>query len=154
MISNNKRGVSPIVATILIVGISIAAFVFIFAYTRGMIKEQTEKFGEPAENWCSKVVFEASVSESSPDTIYINNLASVPIYGFNAVINDQGKTTLKFLRSNDGLIESGESDSIIDSVFTQPEDITFSITPVLLGVGKSSGKPKIFPCNDKKVDLK
>lgn len=138
----DKKGITPIVATIMLVGVSVAAFAFIYTYTTGMVGEQTEKFGEPIENWCLKVAYEASVSG---DTIYVNNLASVPIYGFNLEISKDGSTTLTFVRSADGVIDPAESDSIISD--TSLEGVGVKITPVLLGVGKTSGKGKIFTCD-------
>ena len=139
----NRRGISPIVATIMLVGISIAAFAFIFTYTRGMVGEQTEKFGEPIENWCGKIVYDASISGN---TIYINNLASVPIYGFNIEMSDaNGKISVKFARSADGIIDPAESDSITEEISGATK---IKITPVILGKGKNTGKGKIFACDD------
>lgn len=148
-IKREKRGISPIVATILLIAVAVAAFVFIFAWMRGFVKESVEKLGEPAENACQSMAFTANLAEDK-QTIFINNQGNIPIYGFNVEKEVQGSTFMKFVRPADGNINAGESDSL--SIDLSGAEKVRAV-PVLLGTGKSSGKGKLFPCEDKKFEL-
>ena len=141
---SEKRGISPVVATILLVAIAIVAFVFILAWTRGFIQESIAKFNEPVENSCERVLFNAMISEDN-QLIYINNQGNVPIYGFNVELSSAGKSETGFIRPDDGNVYSGASDSIRASTAGQ----SVKITPVLLGEGKNTGSGKLYPCSTK-----
>ena len=144
----DKKAISPLVATIMLVGLAIVAFIFIFTWTRGMISEQTQKFSEPIENWCGKVAFEATLDGN---VVYVNNMASVPIYGMNMELSSKGGKTVKFVRSSDGIIDPAESDSVTLDLSSAEK---IRAIPVLLGVGRNSGKGKIYACSNSAKVLK
>mgnify|MGYP000539450670 CR=1 FL=1 len=146
----NRKGISPLIATVLLVAISLTAFIFIFTWSKGFIKEPVEKFNENIDNSCQSLAFDSSLNGN---VININNNGNVPIYGLNVEVSAGGRSFVKFLRSNDGLIGSGESDSI-DTDLEISDDMEISITPVLLGTGKESGKSKLYPCEGNKIKLK
>ena len=145
----NSKGISPIIATVLLIGIALVAFIFILAWTRGFIKESVSKFSEPIENSCSRVSFTSTISDDS-QTVYINNQGNVPIYGFNVELSSLGKTSTQFIRPADGTAYAGASDSI--GVDMSGKSV--SIVPVLLGQGQSSGAAKLYPCTTQSQTLR
>ena len=143
-IKKRGRGISPIIATVLLIAIALVAFVFIFAWTRGFIKESIAKFNEPVENSCERATFTAEIAESNR-MIYINNQGNVPIYGFNVELSSLGKSSTQFVRPEDGNVYAGESDSINVDMTGK----SVKITSVLLGQGQNSGAAKLYPCTTK-----
>jgi len=137
-----QGGISPIMATILLVGIAIVAFVFVFVWSKGFSQETILKFNGPIENSCVNVLFDGSISDDSQQ-IYINNMGEVPIYGFN--VNTVSEGTPVFVRPADGNIYAGESDSLIIDL-SGAEKV--SIIPVLLGEGEISGSSLMHPCDE------
>lgn len=138
-------------ATILLVSIAVVAFVFVFVWSRGFIHEGLLKFEEPIEDSCSKLSFDASLSESGRE-IYVNNMGDIPIYGLNIRIISGESDITKFVRPEDGNIYAGESDSLLlDSVISS--DAQVIIAPGLLGEGEKSKEFKIYICENEIVEL-
>ena len=58
---NKKRGVSPTIATILLIALVIVAAIIVFVWFKSMSKEAVTKFGDKnIELVCEDVEFEAS----------------------------------------------------------------------------------------------
>ena len=96
----NKKGVSPVIATVLLIGIVIALGLVVFFWFRSFTQEAVTKFGgENIQLVCNNVQFEGSYSSTSTTsgTLAISNTGNVPIYNFNVQINGAGgdKTKLK-----------------------------------------------------------
>jgi len=145
-----QEGISPIMATILLVGVAIVAFVFVFVWSKGFSQESILKFNGPIENSCLNISFDAGISENSQE-IYINNLGKVPIYGFSIDMVSGGKSYLRFVRPADGNIYAGESDTLVIDLSNSEKA---NITPVLLGQGQVSGSSIMHPCNGQARALK
>ncbi len=76
-----KRGLSPTIATILLVALVIVAGLLVFLWFKSMSKEAVTKFGDTnIELTCGDVEFEADYVGG---TLYISNLGSVSIYSFD-----------------------------------------------------------------------
>ena len=75
----SKRGISPIIATVLLIVITIVLFLLIFMWLRGFQKEALTKQGSPIETVCLEVNFDATV-DSNTNTLQIINTGDVPIY--------------------------------------------------------------------------
>src|SRR3989338_2982621 len=74
----NRSGLSPVIATVLLISITLILAAIIFIWARSVVKEKTEKFGEPIENFCQEVNFEAEADSSS---VFIINRGNVGLYG-------------------------------------------------------------------------
>lgn len=73
-----KRGLSPVIATMLLVAIVIVIGLIVFLWFRGMTEEAITKFdGTNIKIVCDEVSFDASYSEG---IVYIANTGNVPIY--------------------------------------------------------------------------
>lgn len=77
----NKRGVSPTIATILLIALVIVAGLIVFAWFKSMSKEAVTKFGDKnIELVCKDVEFDASYDGG---VLYLSNIGSVPIYSID-----------------------------------------------------------------------
>ena len=74
--NNNKRAISPVIATVLLVVVAIALFLLIFFWIRGFQKEAVLKYGTPVETVCSNVRYEGSYMAG---TLQVTNTGSVVI---------------------------------------------------------------------------
>ena len=74
----NKKGVSPIIASVLLIAIVMVLAGVIFVWLKGMTHEAVTKLdGQNIKLVCEDVVFDASYFEGS---VYIVNTGNVPIY--------------------------------------------------------------------------
>lgn len=154
MIRNlKKRGVSPVIATVLLISMVVIIGIIIFLWFRGMVGETVTKFGKNIELACEDVVFDASYSKeigTEEKTLYISNNGVVPIYDMNVKIEGAGSHETKKL----SVISSWtEEKGIQGGVFS--EDISsavgtstkLTLTPILLG-STDSGENKEFVCDE------
>ena len=151
--SLNKRAVSPLVATVLLIVMAIAIFGIIFLWLRGMIAEQVQKIDRPIELQCDSVVFTA---ERDVGNIIVSNKGNLPIVGMNVKIKAGGKTYSLPRKPVDGVVAPGEVDIIDAKDSTNFPFISASkrtIAPLLQGTGKISGTPRVYACQDKAIDI-
>jgi len=140
----NKKGVSPLIATVLLVAMTIAMFLAVFAFSKSFIKEQVEKGnGQPIEQSCLVISYNAVLSGNRA---LITNTGNVVLYGFNIKAEKDGRTTMTFLRTENGKVGSGETDTLELGGLASYNTVT--LIPVLLGKGTQSGSGKLFPCTD------
>ena len=91
-----KKGISPVIATVLLVAMVVVIGLIIFLWAKGFQEEAVTKFGEEnIEITCGKVSFEADYSQSG--TLSLSNLGNVPIFGINAKIYEDGSHETKDL---------------------------------------------------------
>ena len=141
----NEKGVSPVIATILLVGIVMIMGLIIFVWLRGLSGETITKFDKNVELVCEEIQFEASYSTGE---LSISNIGNVPIYQMKVKISNKGNfetsnlNTLTEIWPEVGLNQgTGFSDTIS---FTDAEKIV--LIPVILGSSRD-GK-KTFTCNE------
>jgi len=75
----NKKGISPVVSTVLLVTIVVILGLIIFLWATGFMKERCQKFDEVAANSCEKIRIDAQYSRVS-DELDIINTGDVPVY--------------------------------------------------------------------------
>ena len=147
----SKKGVSPVIATVLLVGMVIVLGMIIFLWMRSLAQETITKFeGENIELACDDVQLEAS---RIGDQLSISNIGNTPIYDLNVKITIPGAYETQKASElfgddwpssglNSGGIFSGYSDEVSDA-----EELT--LIPILLGMSES-GSQKTFTCNEKR----
>jgi len=150
----NKKAISPLIATVLLVVIALAMFIVVYSWLRGMISEQTEKFGAPIETQCEKVIFTA---RAETNNVIITNQGNIPIVGISVKIKFEGKTLTKSVKKPvDGVVSAGETETIAvgddEFLFSKAEKKT--ITPIIQGKSTKTGAFKRFICQTKAVDIK
>lgn len=146
----NRRGVSPVIATVLLIGIVIALGSVVFVWFQSFTHEAVTKFqGENIELVCADVQFEASYAPSGE--LALSNTGNVPIFSFNVQINNGagGYTTKEIVDLVNnwptiGLRQSGVfAGNIGSSISASTNQII--IIPILRGT-VSSGDEKSFTC--------
>ncbi|MCA9485737.1 MAG: hypothetical protein KC506_02750 [Nanoarchaeota archaeon] len=87
---SEKRGLSPVIATILLVSIALVLAVIIFLWARSNIQEQIEKGGQDVELVCDQVRFVAQAFDST-DELWIENTGGVALWGVEVRIKRTGE---------------------------------------------------------------
>jgi flagellin-like protein len=87
----SRKGVSPIVATVLLIVIVIILAAIIFIWAKGFLSESAVKGDRVVERSCENVKFEVAIAHEAQEcdddmggyysSIDINNIGNVPIYG-------------------------------------------------------------------------
>lgn len=145
----DRRGLSPIVASSLMILLVLVLAVIVFLWARGFLGEQVEKFGRPIEEYCSEVNFEATRDGS---TLELLNNGDVNIRHFDVKKFDGGSSEVSRL---DFQLDSGDSKSeyitIEMSDGSDPDRVV--IYPALIGSIRGGGSNSVFTCMDSGVAL-
>ena len=128
-----KRGVSPVIATVLLVVIALILAIIIFFWARSFVAEKIEKDGRDIDQSCAEVSFRAEVVLSEGN-LAIENTGSVPLYGAE-IRKKQFIGEIKKVATFDSTVRAGETgyielDDIIEELEVGNELI---VVPVLLG---------------------
>jgi len=122
---NNKKAVSPVITTILLVMIAVVLASIIIVWASGIFKEGASKFGKPVEQSCSDVNLLASISGNELSVI---NQGTIPVYKIGLYIEEEGSSDIVVLDETE--LSQGTarvfSDAQISSSVTK-------IVPILLG---------------------
>ena len=150
-LSPGKRGLSPVVSSVLLIMLVLVMATMIFLWARGFVSEQIEKFGQPIDNLCSTVDFEAELTNiNSPggEILEVVNRGNVDIYHIEIKKwgSDGNSETGRFKFNVDAGKSAKGPISLIMSNGDRAEKIT--LYPAL--IGNVRGKPlnKVFTCND------
>jgi len=141
-----KKGVSPVIATILLIALVFVISMIVFLFMRGLNEESITKFGnENIKLACQRVDFEASYSGTE---LAISNLG-IPIYDMNIKLDKGDSYETKGLKKDyEGWPQSGLGQGDIISI--DLSDIAglkkIIITPVLVGKTKEGAK-KSYSCD-------
>jgi len=84
-----KKGISPVIATVLLIAMVVVVALIVFVWFRGMVGESATKMGKNIKLVCDDVKFDASYSTSS-DKLTIVNRADVPIFQLRVRLSGGG----------------------------------------------------------------
>jgi len=135
---NKKRGVSPIIATLLLIAIVVVLAAIIFLWARGFVNEVIMKNGQAAELTCDEVNL-ASAIDYTNNQVQITNIGNIPVSSYKIKEISGGTETITQGEHSLGV---GMSDS--SSVSAGSE---IKIIPVLLGEVEG-GARKTFVCKN------
>ncbi|MFH1210470.1 MAG: archaellin/type IV pilin N-terminal domain-containing protein [archaeon] len=155
MIKAKKRGISPLIATVLLIGFVIALILIVVLWGKNYIEELAAKRGALAQKQQECQIIDVTVKSISQPTgnqitIIVENLKDKPID--------------KFVFR--GLTEGDESDVVenferLAGLEIKSYDITFGMGFGTGGIKKidiipelKAGKNKYVPCSDKHVTVK
>jgi FlaG/FlaF family flagellin (archaellin) len=128
MIMHKKRGLSPVVATTLLISLALILALIIFFWAREFIGGQLQKEGVNIEAKCEQISFTA---DAFSDKIVIVNTGNVPIYGIK-VQSISGGDISEIARVLDSTINNGEtSEVLLDDSLIPGDEIV--VIPILLG---------------------
>lgn len=152
------KGLSPIIATVLLITLVIVIALVVFLWIRGMTQEAITKFGgsgkpENIQLICNQVSFEASYTSTTG--LYIKNPGTVPIFGMDIqTISDGGHQTLdlrdKTITANWPDVGLNQGGVFSDEGFSNNlgSGVTeIILIPVLIGDSKSGRKTYVCDVN-------
>jgi flagellin-like protein len=142
MIVEKKKGLSPVMATILLVAIALILAVIIFLWARNFIGETITKNERNIEQSCDEVNF---VAEAYGGNLYLENTGSVPIYAVEMKVK-RVLGDIEDLEEFQGTgVKSGETGSVsLPSQVSSGDSVI--VIPVLLG--ETTTKKKPHPCDE------
>jgi flagellin-like protein len=140
----DKRGLSPVIATVLLIMLVFILAAIIFLWMRGFVSEQIVKFDKPAEETCQQVEFDA---ELMYPTLQVVNRGNIPISGFEMkVYQDDGNSEIKKLPIGLGEGQSLRSDF---SQYGESAALRIVLSPIILGNVKDKTINKQYTCLDR-----
>lgn len=143
----NRKAVSPVIATVLLIALVLILAAIIWLWARAFIPEGIEKAQQPIENMCKEVSFEAEYSSSS-GSLSMQNTGNVPIFGVE--ISKRSGLSVKHIQNFTGMqysVRVGET-TTYPSVGAVEKDDEIIIIPVLLGEGRGTKEKKAFACEE------
>lgn len=105
--NRGKKGISPVIATVLLVSIVIVMGLIIFLVARNFIKEPVTKFGSSADEACTKIAGNLVNSYDGQYLVIDNQDDELTLYGINSINEDGDSTEAADLNILPGL-SSGE----------------------------------------------
>ena len=144
--SNNKKGIAPVIATILLVALVLVLILIFFMWAKGFISEQVEKGGKPVEQACSDVMFDVDFSLSTTNNggyLQIVNRGNVPINSVEIkFVMDNGDADLRVF--NYSADTGGASARVFIPFDSGTEKMT--IYPVIVGSVRDKKLNKAVTC--------
>lgn len=139
--NKDKRAVTPIIATVLLIAIVVVASLIVFIWAKSFMKERVMKLDQLAETLCSQVSLSVGLDGN---TLSITNTGNIPVYQVNLKrIKDKESESENVPLNNQG-INPGE---IFEKDIVLSDETQIIITPGLLG--ESKGSKKVYPCDEK-----
>jgi len=147
MRSGKKKGLSPVIASVLMIMLVLVLAAMIFLWARGFISEQIEKFGKPIDDLCDSVDFQV---ERIGNKLEILNQGNVDIWHLDIKKTNGGDSEVeKFdLRVNAGEAEEEEDFPFMmgENNDIEPDEIV--VYPALLGNVRGKTKNKAYTCTE------
>ena len=144
-----KRGLSPVIASVFMILLVLVLAALIFLWARGFVSEQIEKFGQPMENLCKRVDFEAQIvsGKISEDAFEVVNRGDINIFHLDIKMSKDGNSEMTRFKFK---IDAGQS--VKKDVYLKMEDGSLpdkiEVYPALLGSVKGKHSNKVFTCKD------
>ena len=126
-----KKGVSPVIATVLLVAIGLVLAIIIFLWARSFIGEKVQKNDRAVESSCEEASFIAEAVYSTRK-INIENTGNIPLYGVEVRKKTIGGWDTINAADLTNTISNGETDSV-DLPLGISSGETILVVPVLLG---------------------
>ncbi len=143
-----KRALSPVIASVLMILLVIVLASIIFLWTKGFVEERIEKFGKPIEETCASVNFEVS---RQGNELEITNRGNIDIRHLDIKMFKGGDSEInKF----DMAVDAGDSarkNILLEMSSGKPDKII--VYPALVGNTPGKGKNNIFTCMNAGVTL-
>ena len=145
--SMKKKGLSPVIASVLMIMLVLILAVMIFLWARGFISEQIEKFDKPINDVCATVNFDAV---RVGDELEIINRGNVGIRSFDIKLIKGGDAEVAEFDFDRPQVEPGqairEKVSLLMKDGSTPDRIV--VYPSLLGGVRGGNTNKMFTCTD------
>jgi len=152
-----KKGLSPVIATVLLVMLVLFLAAIIFLWARGFISEQIEKFGRPVEDQCKLVDFDVAVvgGTAGQHALEVVNHGNIDIYRLEIKKTFEGNSEVTKFKFNipAGTPKKGDAFLMMTDGGKTPETIT--VYPALIGNVRGKDSNKVFTCIElgKKIQI-
>ena len=147
----NKKGLSPIVATSILIVIVIILAIIILLWARGFIKEAVIKeiagSSKRAEEFCREIGMRGFVNEDN--SFGFENTGTIPIFAYRINLEESGSSEIiRVGNEKGGSVNPGSiviiTDSIVKDIQPYSSYDSVKIIPVLLG--KVEGSTQSYDC--------
>lgn len=153
-----KKGISPVIATVLLIAIVMVLAAIIFLWAKAFISESSVKGDRAVSLSCQEVVFESLVVKNDVNcqdinglnsaALDINNIGNIPVYGLRILEWDETVGSLVAEEVfPEGTITIGKSETICLGRDVVSEE-AFRVVPKLLAED-SSGRKTVYTCPEK-----
>jgi len=139
-----RKGLSPVIASVLMIALVLVLAAMIFLWARGFIGEQIEKFGRPIDEICGNVDFRI---ERVGDNLEVANRGDIDIRHLDIkLIKDGNSEMAKFdIQIDAGKAETQAVDLLMEDG-SKPEEII--VYPALIGGVRGESSIRAFTCLD------
>jgi flagellin-like protein len=141
-----KKGITPVVATVLLISLVLILAIIIYLWARAFLPEMLQKdLGNgpaPIKDACEAIVFSAAYDVGQ---VSVANDGNVPLYGFEILVKDSVSGSLGSLGSFNRTIKTGESASFDVGDISSGSDVT--VIPVLIGETENKER-KAYVCGE------
>lgn len=142
MMLDKKKGLSPIIATILLISLAMILAAIIFLWARGWIFEQIEKKGAPIDQVCGSVVIAVDHERKGNDVIlWISNRGTVYISSIE--VRQEGSDSSNLNSWSVG-IAPGSSGNVTIRLEDNPD--TLIVYPQLIGSVRGGTENRATTC--------
>mgnify|MGYP001616561036 FL=1 len=123
-----KKGISPVIATVLLIAIVVVLIVIIFIWAKSFIGETVQKKGSPADQSCDEVALDIAYDGSE---LQVTNRGNIYVYRVEVKKKGEGSVERQTIDERLGI-----GQSISNSIGSGYNDI--EVIPVILGEAKTS----------------
>lgn len=146
-----KKGLSPIIASVLLILLVLVLASIVFIWARGFVGEQIEKFGAPIEESCDGISFEVAKIGNNLEVL---NKGGVDIRHLDVRMTKGGTSITKRF---DFSIDSGDFESGGFSFFMTEDDTEVPdeiiVYPALIGKVVGENSNNVYTCINSGVTL-
>lgn len=133
----NKRGITPVIATALLVGLAVVIAFIIFLWAKSTLAEQYLKFNEPVERSCDSINFESEIYRIGNEYKFsVVNRGNVPLYGFKIYHDGDGEVkevaNIQCIGSNGAPITLANGESCEKSILGVNSEMNVIVVPQML----------------------
>lgn len=144
-----KKGVSPIVSTVLLIMVVVIMAIIILFWAKGFVKEAIEKEIAGSKKRVNEFCLDVRLKSilNSDGSFGFENTGNVPLYAFNLKLTDGGSSRLvKISTDAGGSVNPGFS-VIVDDQGKYSDYDEVKVIPILLG--QSDNGQREFECPEK-----
>lgn len=146
----NKKGISPVIASVLMILMVVVLAGMVFLWARGFISEQVEKFGQPIENQCDSVDFNV-YWDRTKNNLEVSNTGNINIRHLDVKLVLKGRTEFQKFPFSVPVSESDKR-SVTFKVDGKSPDEVF-VYPALIGNVVGENTNKVFTCLDNGIKI-
>lgn len=147
MIKREKRGLSPVIATVLLVSLALVLAVIVFLWARAFIPDAVEKEGQSIDLACEQTHFFAEAFGGNERSLTIENTGDIPIWGAEIRKKQIIGEIVQAEQLDKVNLEGGQTGRVNLPNGIETDD-QILVIPILLGRDKDGTKPRTYPCNE------